>query len=435
MKQFTKRELLFISLMLFSMFFGAGNLIFPAFLGYAAGNNMWLALTGFIISAVGLPILGVLTIAKAGSFETLTKRVHPLFAIVFPFLIYISIGPGLAIPRAGTMAFEMGMKPFLPIGLADNPLMLLIYSIIFFSVVLWLSLNPSKLIDRFGKLLTPLLLCMILVIFIKSLFVPMGSFQVPAKNYQIGPLLQGFLDGYLTMDALAALVFGIVVANTIRSKGVEDPKKISKYMMISGIGAGILLALMYSILGYVGASSTSLGQADNGAKVLTIVMYELFGFGGSIMLGILFILACLCVSIGLVISCSQYFSKALTTLRYKGWAIVLVILSTIVANLGLTQILNVSVPILGAIYPMAVALIIIGLFDSYIKTRVMYFFPILLTGLFSLIETINVTFLSRYLDPILEYFPLYGQGVGWIIPGIIGVVGGYIYSKIIALDA
>jgi branched-chain amino acid:cation transporter, LIVCS family len=430
MKRFSQKELIFISFMLFSMFFGAGNLIFPAFLGRSAGDDVWLALAGFVVSAVGLPILGVLTVAKAGSFETLTKRVHPLFAILFPFLIYVSIGPGLAIPRAGTIAYEMGMKPFLPEAAADKPYMLLLYTIVFFSIVLWLSLSPSKLVDRFGKLLTPILLCMIVIIFVKSLITPMGSFGTPSEQYQDGPLLKGFLDGYLTMDALASLVFGIVVANTIRAKGVEDSKKISKYMMIAGLGAGTLLAVIYSILGYLGASSATLGQADNGAQVLTIVMNNLFGQGGTMMLGALFTLACLCVSIGLVISCSQYFSGILPFLSYESWAVMLAALSTLVANLGLTQILAVSVPILGAIYPMAVVLIILGLFDHYVnKVKAVYFMTVLLTGLFSLIETINVTFLSRSLDGALGKFPLYDQGVGWIVPALLGAVLGVLFGK------
>lgn len=431
MKSFSQKELIFISFMLFSMFFGAGNLIFPAFLGRSAGEDIWLALTGFIISAVGLPILGVMAVAKVGNFSALTNRVHPLFALIFPFLIYVSIGPGLAIPRAGTIAYEMGMKPFVPQSLGDQPFMLMLYTVIFFSLVLWFSLSPSKLVDRFGKLLTPILLCMIFIIFVKSLLTPMGSFGDTAEVYQDSPLLKGFLDGYLTMDALASLVFGIVVANTIRAKGVEDQKSVSKYMMLAGLGAGTLLAVIYSILGYLGASSAVLGQADNGAQVLTAVMSELFGQGGTVMLGALFTLACLCVSIGLVISCSQYFSGILPFLSYKKWAVVLAVLSAFVANLGLTQILAVSVPILGAIYPMAVVLIIIGLFDHYLKkAQVVYLTTILLTGLFSLAETVNVTFLSGSLDAILGKFPLYAQGVGWIVPALLGVAAGLLYSKI-----
>jgi LIVCS family branched-chain amino acid:cation transporter len=430
MKRFSRKELIFLSFMLFSMFFGAGNLIFPAFLGRSAGEDLPFALAGFVISAVGLPILGVMAVAKVGDFSTLTNRVHPLFAVIFPFLIYVSIGPGLAIPRAGTIAYEMGMKPFLPPSAADQPWMLIIYTMVFFSLVLWLSLSPSKLVDRFGKLLTPILLCMIVLIFAKSLLTPIGSFGETAEAYESSPLLKGFLDGYLTMDALASLVFGIVVANTIRAKGVEDKKQVAKYMTIAGLGAGTLLAAIYSILGFLGASSAALGQADNGAQVLTAVMNSLFGQGGTLMLGALFTLACLCVSIGLVISCSQYFSGILPFLSYKKWAVVLSALSAFVANLGLTQILAVSVPILGAIYPMAVVLIILGLLDRQLKhAKGVYFTTILLTGAFSLTETINVTFLARSLDGFLGYFPLYAQGVGWLVPAILGAAAGFLYSK------
>lgn len=418
-----KNELIFISFMLFSMFFGAGNLIFPAFLGRSAGEDVWLSLAGFIITAVGLPILGVLAVAKAGSFHKLANRVHPFFAFLFPLLIYVSIGPGLAIPRAGTIAFEMGVKPFLPESLMEKPIMLFIYTVIFFSITLWLSLQPSKLVDRFGKLLTPLLLCMIALIFIKSIISPIGSFGEAIGAYQINSFFQGFMDGYLTMDALAALVFGIVVANTIRTKGVSDEKLISKYMGIAGLGAGVLLASIYTILGYLGASSATLGGAENGAQVLTIVMNELFGAPGIMLLGLLFTLACLCVCIGLIIACSQYFSNLFPSLSYVKWAVVLSVLSLLVANLGLTQILMVSVPILGAIYPVAVVLITLGLVEKWVNNRV-YLFATIFTAVFSVTETINGTFLGGALDSVLGFAPLYDQGVGWILPAVIGALVG-----------
>ncbi len=424
-----KNELIFISFMLFSMFFGAGNLIFPAFLGSSAGEDVWLSLAGFITTAVGLPILGVLAVAKAGSFHTLANRVHPIFAFLFPLLIYVSIGPGLAIPRAGSIAYEMGMKPFLPETLMNQPVMLAVYTVIFFAVTLWLSLQPSKLVDRFGKLLTPILLIMIALIFVKSLITPMGEFTVATGAYQDNSFFQGFMDGYLTMDALAALVFGIVVANTIRSKGVQDTKLVSKYMGFAGLGAGILLASIYTILGFLGASSASLGEAENGAGVLTNVMNELFGSIGIILLGLLFTLACLCVCIGLIISCSQYFSTLFPKLSYKKWAVILAVLSLLVANLGLNQILSISVPILGAIYPVAVVLILLGLVDNRVSHSV-YLVATIFTAVFSVIETINTTFLNGMLDDVLGVIPLYEQGVGWILPALVGVIVGYFMRKI-----
>lgn len=423
-----KNELIFISFMLFSMFFGAGNLIFPAFLGSSAGEDVWLSLAGFITTAVGLPILGVLAVAKAGSFHTLVNRVHPIFAFLFPLLIYVSIGPGLAIPRAGSIAYEMGMKPFLPETWMNQSVMLAVYTVIFFAVTLWLSLQPSKLVDRFGKLLTPILLIMIALIFVKSLITPMGEFPVATGAYQDNSFFQGFMDGYLTMDALAALVFGIVVANTIRSKGVQDTKLVSKYMGFAGLGAGILLASIYTILGFLGASSASLGEAENGAGVLTIVMNELFGSIGIILLGLLFTLACLCVCIGLIISCSQYFSTLFPKLSYKKWAVVLAVLSLLVANLGLNQILSISVPILGAIYPIAVVLILLGLVGNRVSHSV-YLVATIFTAVFSVIETINTTFLNGMLNDVLGIIPLYEQGVGWILPALVGVIIGLFMRK------
>jgi LIVCS family branched-chain amino acid:cation transporter len=429
-KEFSGKQLVFISLMLFSMFFGAGNLIFPVFLGQAAGDNMWASLAGFIVSAVGLPILGVVAIAKAGSFQTLNSRVHQLFALIFPFIIYISIGPGLAIPRAGSLAYEMGAAPFLPEGLAVNPATLFIYTIVFFGLVYWLSMSPSKLVDLFGKLLTPIVLALIVIILVKSLITPIGSFELPTGNYGNSPVFQGFLDGYLTMDALAALAFGIVIANTIRAQGVENDKLLSHYMISAGIGAGILLTVIYIILGYLGAASASLGQSENGAQILTNIMGYLFGQSGTLILGIVFTLACFCVSIGLVISCSQFFAGSVPKVPYKAWVLILCLTSTAVANLGLTQILKVSVPILGMIYPIAIVLIFLALIHQYIEnSSYIYVTTVAVVGLFSILDTVNKTFMGEALSPVLNAMPLYQEGIGWLIPAVIGIALGYLLGK------
>ncbi|KFN04230.1 branched-chain amino acid transport system II carrier protein BrnQ1 [Bacillus mycoides] len=426
MKSLQKKEILLISLMLFSMFFGAGNLIFPPFLGYEAGEHVWIALLGFIISATGLPILGVIAIAKAGSFQTLASRVHASFAIIFPCIVYLFIGPGLGIPRAGSLAFEMGPGQLFP---ETGSVVLLLYTIIFFSIVYWLSLSPSKLMGLFGKVLTPLLLCMIALIFIKSMFTPVGDVKEPIGNYGQAPMFQGFLDGYLTMDALAALIFGIVIANALRAKGVQDDKGLAKYMSMAGIGAGLLLSLIYIILGYVGSVSGSLGKFDNGAKVLAQVMTTLFGQGGTVLLGIIFTVACLCVSIGLVTSSSQFFSSVFPKVSYKVWAFILSFISMVLANLGLTQILKVSVPILGFIYPIALTLIILGLFHKYIGKYVcIYPITIGIVALFSGIDVLNRNVLMEKWTPLLKNLPFYTEGVGWIVPALAGACLGIIIS-------
>ncbi|MFJ8530744.1 branched-chain amino acid transport system II carrier protein BrnQ1 [Bacillus sp. NPDC094106] len=426
MKLLQKKEILLISLMLFSMFFGAGNLIFPPFLGYEAGEHVWIALLGFIISATGLPILGVMAIAKAGSFQVLASRVHPSFAIIFPCFVYVFIGPGLGIPRAGSLAFEMGPGQLFP---AAGSITLLLYTVVFFSIVYWLSLSPSKLMGLFGKVLTPLLLCMIALIFIKSMFTTVGDVKAPVGNYGQAPMFQGFLDGYLTMDALAALIFGIVISNALRAKGVQDEKGVAKYMSMAGIGAGLLLSIIYIILGYVGSVSGSLGEFDNGAKVLAQVMTTLFGQGGVALLGIIFTVACLCVSIGLVISCSQFFADVFPKVSYKVWALIVSVVSMVLANLGLTQILKVSVPILGFIYPIALTLIILGLCHKHIS-RYVYIYPITIgiVAVFSGIDILNRNVLMGKWTPLLEHIPFYTEGVGWLVPAIVSGCLGVVVS-------
>jgi branched-chain amino acid:cation transporter, LIVCS family len=427
---FSAKQVVFISFMLFSMFFGAGNLIFPPFLGQSAGDHLWAALAGFIVSAVGLPILGVIAVAKAGSLNELNLRVHPIFALVFPFLIYIAIGPGLAIPRAGSLAFEMGAAPFLPENFVESPFSLLIYTILFFGLAAWLSMYPSKLISLFGKLLTPILLALIAIIFVKSLFDPIGSFESPIGNYRENPMFQGILEGYLTMDALAALAFGIVIANTLTAQGVLDSKKKSRYMMYAGMGAGLLLAVIYLILGYLGAASSSLGQAENGAIILSNIMTYLFGQSGTLILGIVFTLACFCVSIGLITSCSQFFSTAIPKVAYKVWVVILAVLSTAIANLGLTQILQISVPILGMIYPIAIVLIFLGLFDDMIKRNPFIYITVIgFVALFSILDTINKSFLNNVWSGGFEILPFYIEGIGWLTPAVIGLIVGYLLGR------
>ncbi|MGN7470572.1 branched-chain amino acid transport system II carrier protein [Brevibacillus sp. SAFN-007a] len=427
MTTMSKKEWMLVSFMLFSMFFGAGNLIFPPYLGQEAGSLVWFSLLGFVLSAVGLPILGVVAVAKAGSFHSLASRVHPVFALIFPFLIYVSIGPALAIPRAGSLAFEMGVAPFLPEQLVASKFSLLVYTLVFFLIVFWLSLSPSKLVDRFGKLLTPVLLALIALIYVKSLVTPLGPMGTPTGKYGTNPIVQGFLDGYLTMDALAALVFGIVIANTLRAKGMTDTKMLSASMIRAGIGAGLLLTVIYVMLGIMGASAASLGKAENGAQLLASMMNQLFGASGTLILGVIFTVACLCVSIGLVTSCSQYFHGLFGGLSYKGWVTVLSVLSMIVANMGLTQILTVSVPVLGAIYPVAIILILLALVERFIPaTSLVYSTTVGIVSLFGLVDLVNVLFLARAWDGALAVLPFYKEGAGWVLPAVIAAAVGMV---------
>ncbi|HLO11438.1 MAG TPA: branched-chain amino acid transport system II carrier protein, partial [Pseudoneobacillus sp.] len=409
-----------------------GNLIFPAYLGQAAGENVWQAVIGFIISDVGLTVLAFIAIAKSGTFDALTNRVHPIFALLFPMAIYLSIGPELAIPRAGSLAYEMGVKPFLPNAIESSPIALLVYTTVFFSIVFWFAKSPSKLVDRFGKILTPSLLVLIMIVFIKAVFTDLSSFKEATLSYKENPISQGFLDGYQTMDSIGALIYGIIFTNIFKSKKITKQSLQVKYLAIFGLICGLLLSICYFIIGYLGASASIPGKVDNGAIVLSTVLQQLFGQSGTIVLGLIFTLACLCVCIGLITSCAQYFSNIFPKLSYIKWAIFLCVISGFVANLGLSQILKVSVPVLGLVYPMAITLIILGLLHERLpfNNRPVYFMTIGLVGLFSLIEIINSTFLNGSFSDLLSNVPLQNEGYGWVIPGLLGLIIGSIFEKL-----
>lgn len=428
----TKKEIMFIGFMLFSMLFGAGNLIFPAYLGQAAGENVWQAVIGFIISDAGFAVLAFIAIAKSGTFDTLINRVHPIFALLFPMAIYLAIGPGLAIPRAGSLAFEMGVKPFLPDTIQSSPIGLLIYTVVFFSIVYWFAKSPSKLVDRFGKILTPSLLVLIIIVFIRAIFTDLSSFKGAVLPYKENPISQGFLDGYQTMDAICALIYGIVFTTIFKNKKISNPKLQVKYLAFFGLISGLLLTICYLIIAYLGASTAIQGKVENGAVVLSTVLQQLFGQSGTIVLGLIFTLACLSVCIGLITSCAQYFSSIFPKLSYTNWAILLCLISGFVANLGLSQILKVSVPVLGLVYPMSITLIILGLLHDRLpfNNRPVYVVTIGLVGLFSLMDVVNSTILNGSLSEVLSTVPMQDKGFGWVIPGLMGLTIGSFFEKL-----
>lgn len=429
MKKFDRKNLIYVSLMIFSMFFGAGNLIFPPLLGQLSGTKMPLSLAGFLISAVGLPILAIVVVAKAGGLHILASRVHPRFALAFTILIYLSIGPFLGIPRAASLAFEMGVSPFLSNQISDNSLPLFIYTLVYFAIAYWLCMTPSKLVDRFGKFLTPVLLILITTIFIFSFVKPIGAFTAPIGEYASSPVLKGFLDGYMTMDAIAALNFGIVISIALNDMGVTEEKQLISRTIKAGAIAGMILAIIYGMLAYLGAvSQTRFGAVENGAQTLTNVVFYLFGQNGLILLGIIFSLACLTTSVGLITSCSQYFAKLMPKVSYKAWITIFSLSSMMFANVGLSRILKFSVPALTAIYPMAIVLMIIALFDKCFKgNRYVYLFAMIFTSVVSILDALGQFGLKIN---ALNILPFYSNGLGWVVPAIVGIIIGFVYGKL-----
>lgn len=428
----SKKNLLLLSFMLFSMFFGAGNLIFPPFVGQMAGQSMLLAMIGFLITAVGFPVLGIAVIARFNGLNKLADKVHPKFSLIFTILIYLSIGPLLAIPRAATLPFEMAISPYITEWISPQ-LGLLIFSVLFFAMAWWLSANPTKLVDLLGKILTPILLILIFGVFVAGIINPLGQAQPAQGAYQNLALITGFLDGYQTMDALAALSFGIVVAVAVRSLKITNEKEIMKTSIYTGCFAGLILAIIYLMLAYLGASISTTPFGANGAFTLTYIVTALFGQWGAILLAAIFFLACITTCVGLLTSCSEYFSTLTKNVKYKHWLAILSIFAMLVSNVGLNQILSFSVPILSTIYPIALVIILLGLFEPYYHDN-RFIFPITI-AITSIISIVNVldTPLKIQIPLVTAWIaklPYYEQTLGWVSAAIVAVILSLILAKL-----
>lgn len=446
MKQkLSKQNLLLVGFTLFSMFFGAGNLIFPPFLGAQAGVMTWKAMSGFLLSAVGLPVLGVAAVALSGGIGKLAGRVHPAFAFLFTLLIYLSIGPCLAIPRTSSTSFEMTVFPVLKqLGVSFNStvrgtgftvqtMAQFGYSVVFFTAAMAVAFRPDKLTDRLGKILCPTLLVLISVIFIGCLVWPMGHYGDPAAAYKSGPAVAGFLEGYQTMDTIAALNFGIIIAINIQAKGVDQEGAVVRETIKAGIIAGILLALIYAALAHIGApAGAAAGGMDNGARILTYVAGNLFGNAGMMILGLIFLIACFNTCVGLLSCCSQYFNSIIPVIGYRAWVFLFALISLIISSAGLNKILAVSVPVLNAIYPIAIVLIVLAFLGPLTnRWPAMYPASILFTGAVSVVYALEQSkFVIPFLTQATTFLPGYGAGLGWIVPAFAGMAAGIIYSSV-----
>lgn len=427
MKKLSKRVQLLLGFTLFSMFFGAGNLIFPPSVGAQAGDLTWLAMVGMAVSAVGLPVLGVVAVALSGGLDTLGDRVHPLFSRIFTIVAYLAIGPCLAIPRTASTSFEMAVPPFVgadaPIGMFQ-----ILYSLVFFALALVVALRPEKLTDRLGKIMCPILLLLIVVTFVGSLVDPLEGYGAPQSElYAAAPVARGFLDGYQTMDTIAALVFGIIIALNIRARGVEEDGDVVRYTVRAGWMAGVLLLVVYAMLAHIGAlSGGAFPGATNGAEVLTNLVPALFGTPGSVLLAAIFAIACFNVCVGLISSCAEYFNVICPKLSYRTWAVLFAAVSMLIANAGLDLILRISVPVLSIIYPVAIALIALALLHGLVGRRpLVYPVTVLFTGVASILYTMrDLGALPVALADLLGALPLAAQGLGWLLPALVGMVAG-----------
>ncbi|ANU14861.1 Branched-chain amino acid transport system carrier protein [Planococcus halocryophilus Or1] len=420
-----------VGMMLFALFFGAGNLIFPAQLGQYAGTNVWLAIFGFLITGVGLPLLGILAIgySKSDDLQDLSSRVHPVYGLVFTAMLYLTIGPFFALPRTGAVSYEVGVAPF--IGDGNATIGLLIFSLIFFGVSLLVSLNPTKIVDSIGKILSPAILVTLGVLLVAAFVKPMGSQEAPQPVYTSGAFFTGFTEGYNTMDALASLVFGIIVISAVRKMGVTSSKGVLMATMKSGIVASALLAIVYTGIAYLGSTSTAvLGVMETGGPVLSGASNYYFGTFGATLLAVIIILACLTTAIGLTVANAEFFHKLTPKVSYKMYVIIFSVFSLVVTNAGLSNIITYSIPVLMFLYPLAIVLIMLAFLSPlfkhaqlvYVSTIIVTFFISIIDGfktLTSLLGIENPAWLQSVVDFYSATLPLYNNGLGWLLPAIV----------------
>lgn len=433
MRHLSKSDIISIGFMMFSIFFGAGNLIFPPSLGQVAGTNLWPAMAGFLTTGVGLPLLGIIAIALVGGDYPahIAKRVAPWFAALLLGLLYLSIGPLFAIPRTGAVSFEIGIRPFL--AAETVPLGQAIYTGVFFLLTYWLAHNPGKLIDRVGKMLTPALLLFLIVLFIRTFTSPLGPIQEPQGAYLSLPFVQGFQNGYLTMDLLASVAVGSIVVTTIQRSGITEPQIIGRTCFISGVIAVVLMALVYLSLAYLGATSAqTLGIAENGGIILTQASALLFGAAGQSVLALIIALACLTTSCGMLSAFASYFADVSKgRLTYEQLSRGGALFGFAAANIGLTGLIQISIPFLVALYPIVIMLVLLTLLDRLGGgSPYVYRCSLVFTSLLSVYGGLKEAGISwGWLDAILtRYLPLYGANLGWLVPALFGAALGSILT-------
>ena len=443
-RNLTLKETVVITSMLFGMFFGAGNLIFPAKVGLDAGSNMWSAFAGVFITAVGIPMLAVvgLGLSRSEGVVELSQRVSRKYSLFFCTLLYLTIGPLFAIPRCASTAFSVGAVNLLP--QEGERLYLALFSLVFFAVVLYFSLKPGGIMTWIGKWLNPVFLVFLAVLVIAALTKPISSISTvaPAENYASSgsAFFRGFLEGYNTLDALAGLAFGIVVIDVVRKNGISQPERVAVNTAKAGIFSCLFMGLIYLFITLICAQSAPVcAGADNGGTVLGTIANHYFRSAGSVLMTLIVTFACLKTAIGLVTSCSKAFVDMFPKgPGYTVWAVVFSLVSFGIANFGLTTIVSWCVPVLMFLYPLAITLILLSLSGKFIGSNPTVYRTTtaftLIAAVFDMIGAVSgmipgsrvLAGLKAFAENIL---PLYDLGLGWILPAAIGFLVGLWLAK------
>ena len=417
-----KKEVLILGFALFAMFFGAGNLIFPPSLGIDMGKDWLVAGIGFLLTGVGLPLLGVLAFTKVGRLEDFSVKISSRFNTLYCTALVFVIGPLFAIPRTGSTTFEMGVLPSFP---NVNPLVLsIITSTAFFGITLILVIKESKITDIIGKFLTPVILIILAAIAFLGIT---GNIGTPVDKNITGVFAKGFVSGYQTMDALASVIFGVVIVKGLEGKGIVEEKEQRYFLSGSALIAAIGLGLIYFSLMYLGARVSGVGAFSTTSAALYLAEITL-GSAGKIAFGICVATACLTTSVGLVAIASDWFAR-FTPISYKMWSVIICVFSGVMAIGGVDFIIKLSVPVLCILYPVTIILILLNVFG--VKHVLVYraatyttLIVIILEEVFS--KILHVTPITNLLAKI----PMAESGFVWVVPCLVGMAVAFVAAPI-----
>lgn len=407
-----RSDFLVIGFALFSMFLGAGNLIFPPLLGRNLGADYYLGIIGFIITGVGVPLLGILSSMRVnGKFELFGDKVGKKFSLIYSIALFILIGPLLAIPRTAATTFELAFAP----NFANINYFAVI--VVYFLVNLIFVLKPSKVIDVLGKFLTPILLAILFFLIAKGVLSPIDALT---KSYTPDALSTSLLEGYQTMDAIAAVIFSSIILGSIKAKGYTGKASFKLLIKAAVIAIGGL-AIIYGGLIFLGAHTGDLALDLSNSQLLLFVAESILGHAGAILIGVSMALACLTTSIGLLSAGGSFFERVSNgKLPYKFNVLLMTVTSILVASMGLDKIISLSATLLGVIYPVTIVLILLNLFHKRITNPLTHKVTVYVTLVVSILITLG-NFIPG-VENLVSLLPLYSKGFGWVVPALVGFI-------------
>lgn len=415
-------------LLLFGIFFGAGNLIFPPTLGVLSGQHFWPAISGFVLSGVGIAVLTLIigTLNPKGYVYEISRKIAPWFATIYLVALYLSIGPFFAIPRTATTAYEVGIAPLLA---SDNQWGLLIFTVVYFIAAYLISLNPSKILDLVGRILTPVFALLIVVLVVLGAIKYGSASPMSASGtYVTAAFGTGFLEGYNTLDALAAVAFSVIAVETMSQLGFTSKKEYVSTIWIVGVVVALGFSALYIGLGFLGnhfpiPAEVMASDAHKGVYVLSQATQAIFGSTAQIFLAVMVTMTCFTTTVGLIVSTSEFFVKTFPRLGYKVYATLFTLIGFGIANIGLSAIIAYSIPVLQILYPITIAIVLLVIVNRLVPlSKIGMQITIFLVTVIALVTIVGEQFKLDLLKQLIATLPFADASLPWLVPALIGLV-------------